>query len=126
VSHPPVMEDSAVNLWPQTERYAAEESQSESLSDESWESSATGSETASIEIGGESCESVDNLACLLEDCQTTSSSQEMPIDHVVATAAEPTDGTEFGRAESAADTLTVHPHFGRVFDARELEFGAPS
>ena len=50
----------------------------------------------------------------------------MSLDDVLADVAELTEQVPFEPELSAADTLSGSPYFGQVFDAHELEFGAPS
>ncbi len=136
MSHPPVMEDSAVNLWPQTERHDEDEEAVESA-DDSWAMESLGQETSAIEIGGESATFVsspavcgtadlaDEITCLKDDWRVTSP-RSMSLDDVLADVAELTEQVPFEPELSAADTLSGIPYFGQVFDAHELEFGAPS
>ncbi len=145
MSHPPVMEDSAVNLWPQTEHHdqnADTETAEEAVESayDSWKTESLGHESSAIEIGGESatferlpseCEveesddSTDEITCLKDDWHAAAP-RSMSIDDVMAEIAEQTEQEEFDQELSAADTLSGSPYFGQIFDAHKLEFGAPS
>ena len=140
MSHAPVMEDSAVNLWPQVEHQAASDDHNDEAVEathDSWETESLGHETSAIEIGGESAtfesshtevtsdESASKLTCLKDDWHATTP-RSMSIDDVMADVAEQTEQAEFDRESSAADTLSGSPYFGQVFDAHKLEFGSPS
>lgn len=140
MSHAPVMEDSAVNLWPQVEHQAASEDHNDEAvkaTHDSWETESLGHETSAIEIGGESAtfesshteftsdESASKLTCLKDDWHATTP-RSMSIDDVMADVAEQTEQAEFDRESSAADTLSGSPYFGQVFDAHKLDFGSQS
>ena len=147
MSHQPVMEDSAVNLWPQTEQCSEETGHAEAeeaveSAHDSWETESLGHETSAIEIGGDSAtfesshtegshpesdngKSTSDISCLKDDWHVTTP-RAMSLDDVLADVAELTEQVEFERELSAADTLSGSPHFGQIFDAHKLEFGAPS
>ena len=129
MSHPPVMEDSAVNLWPQTERHDEDEEAVESA-DDSWAMESLGQETSAIEIGGESAtfesspaacgtaDVADEITCLKNDWRATTP-RSMSLDDVLADVAVLTEQVPFEPELSAADTLSGSPYFGQVFDLQE-------
>lgn len=140
LSQAPAMEDSAVNLWPQSELHEADEehnlSETEAVSD-SWKTGSLGHETSAIEIGGESAtfesshteslldESDGQLTCLKDNWHATTP-RAMSIDDVMSDVAVQAEQAEIDREPTAADTLSGSPYFGQVFDSHQLEFGAPS
>lgn len=125
LSQSPVMEDSAVDLWPQREQTAEAAPESEAAT--SWDESAFSGSSAAIEIGGEleepavespESESVltEQITCLKKDWQAIGGTSE-PIEELLGDVAE---------LRQSIHESQEPPTLGQIFDAHEFEFGAPS
>lgn len=122
---PPTMEDSAVELWPQS-KFASEATQPS----ENGPLSDFGESSAAIEIGADSESDVAascGMTCLRDDWNFAS-------QHLSADASDSAHDTTLEQGQqshepqelSVEDTLSGHPQLGKIFESHDLEFGAPS
>lgn len=132
----PVMEDSAVDLWPRTEQRVAEEAHSA----DSWERTELGQETAAIEIGCSANEETsavestadretDDITCLKDNWRTAPAQLMDEVLADVADLAEIRCGSASPCGSVESTSFTDHSDnspVGEVFAARELEFGSPT
>jgi len=123
LSQRPTMEDSAVDLWPQSESASVEEPHDTNA----WDESAFGRSSAAIEIGGECDQTIAEpqkqelavtqpISCLKENWQAITR-QSSSVEELLENVSELTRTLEDSHGP---------PTLGQVFDTQEFEFGAPS